>query len=454
LLALFLGWNVIGRWHGADIVTLLKVSIAPLMFGVALINLVFETSRKDDRTGKRQILAGGAIFLLLAGIVCFTNLSVPILEAAGRKKDEAIAAQHAFQAELQRKLDLERETSAQSRIEEKEERLRLEQAISARLIRFEQRAEAERTRREQRESAQSLQNLALRHEIAAAGRYAASVRTTLKGFERALNPIRDVRVAYAIELPLARPELAEYRDLLYRVAREFESAGGDVQKSPTIENVFTVRGRQRTYSRIYQIRRSGPAYPKETDSVIGCLMHQSIVVSFWQNPARLRRHVASPGLTGRKSYPDLRFVPVNPLGLGPLDTPILRFDVVRGRLWIYYPDSVPDPDYYMYTTHAIQAMPDLACASTYVEETGGFKTGNEAVDRTIDSVRPLCRLTQVRFTISGRRFEFDNSSMRYSSDWLHRSIATFLFRDTTDLSNRTRPGSLETIEKAARMTDW
>lgn len=275
-----------------------------------------------------------------------------------------------------------------------------------------------------------------RNFTAEANRSIATLKSVVHQAQRAISPVRDVRIFYTIELPIQLPAMADYRSQLQQAVTRFQATGEDTIKSPDFDYKETfLGGKDKVLSKTVSIRLGSPLYPTDTNTLIRCLIQYRIIMYFWKSSGQANLYATDmKARTGL--YPDCRFNTEAPMLLTPnkMDAPELTYSITTGRLFASYKNVIPDPDYYTFTTQAIETLPDMLGSTVYAFRGGTYHTGNTDVDTKLDSLIPHCPLRGISVSISSKPFMFRDEFMKHFQDQAHGDAVSFTFQSIFDMS--------------------
>ena len=191
------------------------------------------------------------------------------LQAEENKREElANAASHAADINLQ-----ERVTQSLTRAEAS--RNRQEQMRDAQRIRLTTLEQAERTRDAEK-------SIALHNDVKQTAQNVKSLRETLHGLERALNPIQSISVSYQVRIPLDDPQMSQYRKDLNEAVNTFLANGKRIEpNSPFVVYQTTTYSSSSHVDHTLSIRRGSTLYPSDPASVRTALFSYPIELRFW-----------------------------------------------------------------------------------------------------------------------------------------------------------------------------
>lgn len=266
------------------------------------------------------------------------------------------------------------------------------------------------------------QRLAIHNDVAEASRSVHSLRETLNGMERTLNPIQDVRLTYLcpVQLDDPDPQIQAYRASLDKAFARYEAANAaDKASSPEFAarggTYVNLKGAKMSTERLI-ITRGSDLYPTDVTKLPGSLFNYPVKVGFWKKP--IMNFPRSGPRPIQISQPDVE------LEITSSDQP---------QLWYYLPSKTLILAYYNMpvaigkNSGNITSLPDLSGALVQVRRLN-FDFSKEAFaqpDITTAIYDP--HIWRFALTISNHSYLFDTSDFQYALDINLTLVCSFTF---------------------------
>lgn len=407
-------------------------------FAVATWKEIF---KRDEQTNqlKPQPLSHWALPLVGLISVCSASVLSDFSDARLKKQDtETQKLQHRVEDvehrlevnELLRKLDeqkhlqifhAQQQIVASERIRQEQKALarqnRKQQELQATQIKFFDREQESETRHEQHTDA-------VRSDIATATRSVQSLRKTLYGFERAVNPIQSIVLTYAVHIPLDEPEMKEYKNLLDQKLNEYKivaSLGSEPDPSspftaPQRITIVNNDGKPQVQHGI-AIKKGSALYPNDLgpDQVFSYQIRMQIQKRVLGSLAPTVLDTTLPDLLismkAAYSEPDL----------------VYTFEDHQLHLWYSKLNVVNAAK----LTGRIVALPDLngarveATRNAFYRNDGAYLAANH-----LTRLQAKCYIDKIEMTISGRYFDFEPGKIKHFLDPNFGDVCYFTFANT------------------------
>lgn len=273
--------------------------------------------------------------------------------------------------------------------------------------------QAERTR-------DTTKSIALHSDVLQASRGIHSLRETLDGFERTLNPLKDARLTYLVIIPLNNPspQMQAYKALLDKAVQEYEASSPvkDTAQITGVGGTFqTEQGLTGSTSRLI-LSRGSALFPTDPKGFLGSLFNAPMKVGVWHKSSWKKLPNGQVRLSNLQ--PDME------LEVSIHTAPELWYYPATKMLVLAYNNVPVATDV---STGKIASLPDLEGSWIAIRE-NNYDPNTQTFSYTPDDdIRRQCAVWRISLLASNRLFLFDSNDLQHSIDGSGKPMCTLIF---------------------------